>query len=317
MFGSFFLNGLLTILLSWRYREPLVFFWTIPGTVLVGPALGHLSFGEVIGAFHAAGLLMLLLGLSGWVRRAMAAIPMAIVMGMVAGVFLKFGLNVVWSIRDDIWIAAPMTLVWFALSALPRLARWMPPLIGALLVGVLVIAAGGRFTPATLGDLTWAQPVLQTPVLSWQAMLELVVPLVITVLVAQNGQGFAVLTAAGHRPPVNVVTTACGLWSMLTALVGTVSTCLTGPTNAIVASSGERHRHYTGAIFVGLLALLFGLLSPLFTRWMLATPPSFIATLAGLAMLRVLQAHLSRHSRNGSRWVRWWRSWSPWPTWRR
>ncbi len=31
------------------------FFWTIPGTVLVGPALGHLSFAEVIGAFVASG----------------------------------------------------------------------------------------------------------------------------------------------------------------------------------------------------------------------------------------------------------------------
>jgi benzoate membrane transport protein len=30
-------------------------------------------------------------------------------------------------------------------------------------------------------------------------------------------------------------------------------------------------------------------LSPLFTRLLLATPPVFIATLAGLAMLRVLQ----------------------------
>ena len=43
-FASFFVNGLITIALSWRYRQPLVFFWTIPGTVLVGPALGHLTF---------------------------------------------------------------------------------------------------------------------------------------------------------------------------------------------------------------------------------------------------------------------------------
>ncbi|MCC7060772.1 MAG: benzoate/H(+) symporter BenE family transporter, partial [Burkholderiaceae bacterium] len=69
----------------------------------------------------------------------------------------------------------------------------------------------------------------------------------------------------------------------------TVSTCLTGPTNAIIAASGERERHYTGGLVVGVLALAFGLLSPLFTRLMLATPPAFIATLAGLAMLRVLQ----------------------------
>ena len=43
------------------------------------------------------------------------------------------------------------------------------------------------------------------------------------------------------------------------------------------------------AVVVGALAMVFGLFSPLFTGAMLATPPAFIATLAGLAMLRVLQ----------------------------
>ena len=36
--------------------------------------------------------------------------------------------------------------------------------------------------------------------------------------------------------------------------------------------------------------MAFGLFSPFFTKLLLATPPAFIATLAGLAMLRVLQA---------------------------
>jgi benzoate membrane transport protein len=130
---------------------------------------------------------------------------------------------------------------------------------------------------------------LYTPVFSWRAMVELVVPLAITVLVVQNGQGFAVLDAAGHKPPINAITVACGAGSMLAALVGTVSTCLTGPVNAIVSASGERQRHYSAGIAVGVLALAFGLFAPVFTRLMLATPPAFIGALAGLAMLRVLQ----------------------------
>ena len=80
IFGAFFINGLITLLFCTLYRQPLVFFWTIPGTVLVGPALGHLHWAEVIGAFIATGLLMLVLGLSGWVRRAMQAVPVPIVM---------------------------------------------------------------------------------------------------------------------------------------------------------------------------------------------------------------------------------------------
>ena len=81
--------------------------------------------------------------------------------------------------------------------------RRLPPIIGALLVGGVATAALGRFDPATLGALELAQPVVQMPQWSWAAMVELVVPLAITVLVVQNGQGVAVLKSAGHEPPVD------------------------------------------------------------------------------------------------------------------
>ena len=298
IFGAFFLNGLLSIAFCLLYQRPLVFFWTIPGTVLVGPALMHLDFAQVTGAFIATGLLMLALGLLGWVRRLMEAIPMAIVMGMVAGVFLRFGTDLVFAVRDTWLIAVPMIAVFLLLSACPAAGRRMPPLIGALLVGAALVLAGTGADGASLppaadvgaGGHWFAAPLLQVPAFSWQAMIELVVPLAITVLIVQNGQGIAVLSAVGHPTPINAVTAACGAMSMLTGLVGTVSTCLTGPTNALISSSGERSRHYAAGVVVGVLALVFGLLSPLFTRLMLSTPPAFIATLAGLAMLRVLQA---------------------------
>lgn len=289
IFGVFFLNGILTILACWLYRQPLAFFWTIPGTVLVGPALTHLAWAEVIGAFFATGLLIIVLAATGWVRRAMAAVPMAIVMAMVAGVFLRFGVDLVRSLHDDVAIAAPMVVVFLLLSALPALGRRVPPIIGALVVGVVAVALSGRFRPA--GAVTWlAAPVVQAPQFSVQALLELVVPLAITVLVVQNGQGVAVLRSAGHAPPVNAITLACGVWSLLTAAVGAVSTCLTGPTNALLTASGERARQYTAGVVCGVLAMVFGIFAPLFTQLMLATPVAFIATLGGLAMLRVLQS---------------------------
>jgi benzoate membrane transport protein len=107
--------------------------------------------------------------------------------------------------------------------------------------------------------------------------------------VVQNGQGFAILTAAGHDPPINSIAIACGVGSIAGALVGAVSTCLTGPVSAIISANDDRPAQYTAGVVVGALAIVFGLLSPLFTRLLLATPPVFIATLAGLAMLRVLQ----------------------------
>ena len=289
IFGGFFLNSFITIAFSLAYRQPLVFLWSIPGSVLLGPALGHLGFAEVVGAFLATGVLMLLLGLSGWVRRAMEAVPMPIVMAMVAGVFLRFGIGLVHSFRDDLALASFMTAAWLAFTAVPRLGRIVPPLIAALVVGVIVMMAEKTFKPTGGALLAIVSPHFYAPRFSWNAMVELVAPLAITVLTVQNAQGIAILTAAGHKPPTNAITAACGVGAFVTGLFGAVSTCLTGPVNAVITSAGEKSRHYTAALVVAALAMMFGLLAPLFTRLLLATPPAFIAALAGLAMLRVLQ----------------------------
>jgi benzoate membrane transport protein len=231
---------------------------------------------------------MLLLGLSGWVRRAMDAVPMPIVMAMVAGVFLRFGVDLVLAFRSELWIALPMTLAFFLVTVL-KVERALPPLIAALAVGALAVAALGAFKPPPGALFAFASPNFYVPKFSWAAMVELVVPLAITVLAVQNAQGVAILASNGHRAPVNAITTACGVGSIVTGLFGAVSTCLTGPVNAVLSSTGEKSRQYTGALFFSLLAMAFGALAPFFTRLLLATPPAFIATLAGLAMLRVLQ----------------------------
>lgn len=290
VFGIFVLNGLLTIVASLVHRQPLGFFWTIPGTVVVGQALtSSLTWPEVVGAYLLSALLMLAIGLTGQVDRLMALLPMPIVMAMVAGVFLQFGLDLVLAVDRDAAVAAPMVLAFLAATAFPRLGRWLPPILAALVVGALVVVVGGRVDAGSTSGAWLAQPVLTMPVFTWSAAAELVVPLVITVLVVQNGQGMAVLTAAGHRPSMNFVTIACGLVSLPAAMVGAISTCLTGPTNALLTASGERTRHYASAVWCGVLAVAFGCLAPGMVRLMLGMPEAFIAALGGLAMLRALQ----------------------------
>src|SRR5215510_10894109 len=206
LFGCYFINGAISLAFCLIYRQPLVFLWTIPGTVLVGQALDHLSFAQVIGAYYATGALMLVLGLSGWIGKCMSRLPMPIVMAMVAGVFLQFGLNLIFAIRDDAKIAVPMMATFLLLSVVTRLGRIVPPVIGALVVGALAIVLLGTFDlrePVVFGIAT---PNFYRPEFSWAAMVELVLPLAITVLAAQNAQGFVVLEAAGHKPPVNAVT---------------------------------------------------------------------------------------------------------------
>ena len=288
VFGVFAINGLLTALMTWAYRAPIALFWTIPGTVLMGPALTHLSYPEIIGAFYATSLLVLVLGWTGLARRALAFIPMPIVMAMVAGLFLKFGMDVVRSLHQDIAIAGTMVVAFFGLMASPALAQRMPPLIGALIVGVLVALASGQFAPGMASGLQLVQPIITAPVFSLSAMTELVIPFAITILLVQNGQGLAVMSQSGHKAPLNAITLACGIGGIASAMVGAVGTALTGPTAGLITSAGPRDKHYATAMVTAMLAILFGLMAPTFTQLMLSAPKALILTLGGLAMLRVL-----------------------------
>lgn len=289
IFGAFLGNGLLTLFLTYLYRSPQAYFWTIPGTVIAGDALAHLSFGEVIGAYLATAVLVFLLGWTGLIGKIMAVLPSTIVMAMVAGIFLRFGLDLITAATDDPLITLSMIVVFVALSILPKVAAVAPPVAVAAVVGTLVAILAGRLDSGILSDGVVASPVFTAPEFSLAAMTELVIPLAITVVIVQNGQGVAVLQAAGHRPGVNLAAAASGLWSIPMALIGNITTCLTGPTNALIVASGKAHRHYAAAMVTAVGAIVVGLFSPAFVGFMLAMPVSFIAALAGIAMLAPLK----------------------------
>ena len=289
IFAAFTVNGILTVLMSAVFRQPLAFFWTIPGTVLVGAALQTLGFAEVIGAYLLTGGLLLVLGLTGWVKQIMDRLPMPIVMGMVAGVFVQFGLDWIRAFESDLFLVAAMTVTFFVLTAVPRLQKMVPPMIAVLVVGIVILLSGGYDSGGSYAGPVLAAPRFYAPEFSVAAALELVIPLAITVIAAQNAQGIVILRSAGHNPPVNAITTACGIASLITAMVGSVSSCLTGPSNAILTSGGSHDRHWLAAVILGGMAILFGIFAPLVTNLLIATPTAFLSTLAGLALLRTLQ----------------------------
>jgi len=289
VFAAFVFGGLLTMTFSYIFRQPIAIMWTIPGAVLVGGALQHLSFPEVIGSYLVCGLLIAVLGITGLVRRIMAAIPMSIVMAMVAGVFLPFGLNIITAFEEATVMAGAMVAAFALPTAIPRLGRVLPPVLCALGAGTIVIITSGQMDGVDIPPLALAQPIIYTPEFTLRALGELVVPLAVTVIAAQNAQGFVILRQAGFEPPENNLTLTCGLGSLLFGIFGSVPTCVTGPANAILNTSGIKERRYMAGVIFGLLAIGFGLFSPFTTGLGLGLPVVFINLLGGLAMLAVLQ----------------------------
>lgn len=289
IFAAFLGNGLLTLLLTWLYRSPQAYGWTIPGTVLAADALTRHAFAEVIGAYVVTGVLVLVLGASGAVSRVMRLIPYEVVMAMVAGVFLSSGLNLVAQTQAAPLLGVVMVSVFVLFSAIAWLGRLVPPALAAALAGTVVAYAVGRGPLDVFSQGFFSTPTLTLPEFSTPALVELVVPLAITVLVVQNGQGVAVLNAAGHPQDANLSAFVSGVWSLPQALVGCTSTCLTGPSNALLVSSPDPKRHYTAALSNGVLALIVGVFAPVAVGFMVGMPGEFVAILAGLAMLGPLQ----------------------------
>jgi benzoate membrane transport protein len=71
--------------------------------------------------------------------------------------------------------------------------------------------------------------------------------------------------------------------------MGSVPTCVTGPSNALLQASGEARTRYVGGMIFGLLAIAFSLCAPFMTALGEVLPVSYIQMLGGLAMWGVLQ----------------------------
>jgi benzoate membrane transport protein len=289
IFGGYFICGALSLPLTLYYRQPLLAVITIPGGVLAGAALTHLSLSEVVGAYFLTGVLVAALGLTGLVRRAMDWLPMPIAMAMVAGVLLPFGMAIVRAVGDTPALSL-LTLAGFLAVSLARsVARRFPPVLGAIVVGLLAATA--------LGHADWtgmsfriAEPAFVPPVFTVAAAAELVIPLALTVIAVQNAQGIGILANVGYRPPVNVITITSGIGSLLVAPFGSQSASIAGPMTGIVTNPmvGRKEGRYAAAVVTAVLWMVFGLFAPMATAISQLLPSSLISLLAGLALLEVL-----------------------------
>jgi len=289
IFGGYFICGLLSVALSLYYRLPLLAAITIPGGVLVAAALTHLRFEEIIGAYLVTGVLITALGATGTVKRGMEWLPMPIAMAMVAGILLQFGMGIITSLQQTPLVSGMTLIAYLSVSLMKPLARRFPPVLGAIIVGLMAAAALGQ---ANWRLLTFgvAEFKFFTPQFTWPAAVELVIPLALTVIAVQNAQGIAILQNMGYRPPLDVVTITSGVGSILVAPFGSQSVCLAGPMTGIVTnpSVGPKESRYAAALVTGILWMVFGLFSPMATALSQILPASLVNLLAGLALLEVL-----------------------------
>src|SRR5690625_3421203 len=93
VFSIYVVGGATTIILSIHYKQPIAFAYTIPGAVLIGTSLMHHSFTDILGAYVLTGILLLIIAVTKTTTLFMKSIPLPIMLGMVSGVLLPFGID--------------------------------------------------------------------------------------------------------------------------------------------------------------------------------------------------------------------------------
>ncbi len=275
--------------LSFWHRMPIITAWSTPGAAVIAATAGTIKLDAAVGAFLLAGGLIVATALIRPLDRAVRQIPVGVAAGMLAGVLVRFVLQMIEIVPEAPLIVLPLVAL-FLVARLRSPGTAMLLVIGA---GTLLVSALGlvkAWPPLTLSSFA-----IVTPRLEIAALIGLGVPLYLVTMASQNLPGAAVLKASGYEPPLSSSLLVTGLASLAIAPVGAHTINLAAITAAICtgpdAHPDPAKRWWTGiaylVVYAGLAAAGASLVA-LFA----AFPGALIKTIAGLGLIGALTGAL-------------------------
>jgi benzoate membrane transport protein len=275
-------TALSALVLSLRYRMPIITAWSTPGAALIASTSGVPSFAAAVGAFVLAAVLVLLTSAIRPLGRLIEKIPASIAAAMLAGILLRLVIAMIEFAPD-----APLLVL--PLIALFLVVRTFWPAVSSLVVlaaGAALACALGLTKP--IAGLGFSELVIVMPAWDAATLVGLGLPLYLVTMASQNLPGFAVLRAAGYQPPTQPVLAATGAVSLGTAFLGAHTSNLAAISAALCTGSDAHpdpaKRWITGPFYAAWWALL-ALFGASFIGLFAALPPALLATVAGTALL--------------------------------
>ena len=275
--------GLTGIVLSLRYRVPIVMAWSTPGAAMLVTTTADGTLQEATGAFMICAGLIALFGFTGWFERLMERLPLSLAAAMLAGVLLQFGLNVFTAMQTQF-------LMVFAMFCLYLVMRRVSPrytVIAALCLGALIAGVQGALQLDAV-QLQWATPILITPKYSINGLMGIALPLFIVTMTSQNVPGVATIRAFGYQVPTSPLISWSGVASLVLAPFGAFAINLAAITAAISMGRDAHEdpdRRYVAAVMSGVFYIVVGLFGATVVGLFSALPGELVVAIAGLALL--------------------------------
>ena len=283
-------SGLFALLMSLKFGIPIIGSWASTTTALLITGLVDHPFSEVIGAYFVASIILMIIGYTGIFNKLMQTIPHAVIMAMLAGVLLTFGVKIFSSTRINPILGMSMLLVFFAAKAIKLRA----PVVTAFVIGVAVVALQSKISIPEI-KLSIATPVWTNPTFPIGAFFTLTIPIVLLVMTSQNAPGIALLKAVGYTPPINTIVHFGGFLSLLGAGFGGSGVNLSSITASIAIteeSDPNPETRYFAGVVAGLAYCVAALFAGFFSTLFSSFPGELTAVLAGIALLPIITTSL-------------------------
>lgn len=286
-----------SLVLSLRYRMPLLLTGNVFAIIFFTTLGDRVSFEELAGASMLAGAVVLvtaILGLTGQVAR---WIPAPIVQGLIAGAVMPFVVNVFSALRVSdgegrVAIMVGAAVVGYLVGQL-LLGTRLPAILPAFLAGCLAALLTGQ-----LGEIpsTFALPSFEIlrPEFSVAAILTVAPVLLAVMTVQSNIPAVIYLRGQGFDPPERVINLVSGGGTVLASLFAPVAVSLALPPVLVTAgpAAGERSLRYRAVFLPVVAGLVIALLAALAADLALLIPPVLLLAIAGLALVPALLAAL-------------------------
>jgi benzoate membrane transport protein len=290
------LPGLISLGLVLYYRQPLLLTGNIFAIIFLATLDDQTSYPALVGASILAGTIVVLLGAFGLTGRLSAWIPAPIMLGLVAGAVLPYVIGVFTEMGDEPVIVGG-TLFAFLLGSRYLRGR-LPPILPALVVGLVVTGLTGRF--GSLPD-AWAfsVPAITLPSFSLETVITATPILVVLMTLQANVPSIIYLRGQGYQPPERALNVVSGAGTLFGSLLG--PTAVSIPVLLTPLASGpdagrRNNRHwsvYLAAASLVVIAIVAGAAVELTT----IIPSSLLRALAGLSLVGVLGNSLRQISR--------------------
>jgi benzoate membrane transport protein len=288
MTGELVAGGLLGIFIACYYRKPIAVAWSFTGSVVFIIAIANFSLREALLGAFMSGLLLVILALTGFIKKIMNFLPTSVVMGMIGGCFLSYGLNIVKPLAESPLLVVLVVLTYLIFS---KLIPKIPAVVAAMIVGGVYLALTGFVFPPF--EAKAMLPHLILPAVTKnivQIFISVSIPITVLVLGAENAQAYGVLLEQDYDPPINGMTLLSGIGGMISGFLYCANINIAGPMTAICSSpdSGEKDRRWTGSVVLGFLWIVVGVFYASLADFFLKFPSQFVGMISGIAVLGVI-----------------------------